>query len=91
MADKRFLEKELVFNLKSFLDSSLYESLADLVLDNSNSDSATLLNNSRIFQTSTTNCQPTYHTLMSSSFSSSYVQEKLVQILNKDIPIRKQQ
>ena len=91
LADEEFLEKELVFNSESSSNSSLDESPADLVSDDSDDpDSATLSNNSRTFQTPATNRQPTCHTPMSSSSSSSYAREKLVRILNGDIPVPKQ-
>lgn len=87
LADKEFLEKELFFDLESSSNSSLDESPADL---DSDSDSATMSNNSSTFHTPATDRQPAYHTPMSSSSSSSYAQEKLVRILNGDIPGTKQ-
>ncbi len=63
LANKEFLEKELVFNLKSSSNSGFKKSLVDLVSNDSNS--VTIPNNSR-------NCQSIGHTLVSSSFSFSY-------------------
>lgn len=88
LADEKFLEKELLFDSDSSSNLSLDKSRVDL---NSDSESATMSNNSSTFYTSATNRQPAYHTPMNFSSSSSYAQEKLVQILNRDIPMPKQQ